>query len=112
MNARRRLFIAPSAQQDLLGIRQHIASDSTRAAVNQVKRILMHADMLRDRPDMGTDRTALRPSLRSVVERPYVIFYFPRDDRIEIVRVFHERQDIEGELRAFLQEHFPPPSPI
>ena len=69
----------------------------------------MHADMLRDFPELGTDRTALRPSLRSVIERPYVIFYFPRDDRIEIVRVFHEQQDIEGELRAFLDDTFPSP---
>ena len=106
MAARRRLIVAPSASEDLEGIWQHIAADNLGAARDQITRILAHADMLRDFPEMGLDRSRLAPALRSVVEQPYVIFYYPHDDRIEIVRVFHGRQDIEAELLSFLRQNF------
>ena len=106
MTARRRLIIAPSASADLEGIWLHIAADNPDAARNQITRILTRADMLRDFPEMGLDRSRLAPSLRSIVEQPYVVFYYPRDYQIEIVRVFHGRQDIEAEFTAFLQENF------
>ena len=104
MAARRRLIVAPSAYRDLEEIWQHIAADNTVAARGQIERILLRADRLRDFPEMGIDRSLLAPSLRSVVERPYVIFDYPRIDRIEIARVFHGSRDIEAEFLSFLDE--------
>ena len=108
MASRRRLVLAPSAYQDLKGIHDHIAADNPQVARKQVKRILIHAEMLRDYPEIGFDRSRLAASLRSVIEKPYVVFYYPRDDRIEIVRVFHGHQDIEAELVSFLEKSFKP----
>ncbi|MCG8356002.1 MAG: type II toxin-antitoxin system RelE/ParE family toxin [Kiloniellales bacterium] len=96
MVAPKRLIVAPSAYRDLKEIWKHVATDNPVAARAQVKRILMQADMLRDFPEMGLDRSLLAPSLRSVVVRPYVVFYYSREERIEIVRVFHGRQDIRN----------------
>jgi len=106
MAARRRLVIAPSALQDLEGIATHIREHDAAAAVRQIERILQKANGLRDYPEMGIARERLAPGLRSIVEAPYVVFYYPRPDRIEIVRVFHGRQDIEHEMLSFISRYF------
>ena len=106
MADRRRLFVAPSAARDLEEIWLHIADDNPPAAGRQVARILSVADGLRDFPDMGKARDRLTSGLRSLVEAPYVIFYYPHPDRIEIVRVFHGRQDIESEMLSFVRRYF------
>ena len=106
MAARRRLVIAPSALRDLEGIAAHIAEHDPAAARRQIERILRKADGLRDYPEMGIARERLAQGLRSIVEAPYVVFYYPRTDRIEIVRVFHGRQDIEHEMLSFVSRYF------
>ena len=103
---RRKLSISARAKRDLIDIRNFVAVDSPTAAKNQIGRILMHADVLRDQPFLGRDRSPLSPNLRSIVERPYTIFYYPQDDEIEIVRILANRRDIEPELRTFLRTHF------
>ena len=103
---RKRLIISASAKRDLIDIRDFVAADSPTAVKNQIKRILMHADVLRDQRFLGRDRSPLSPDLRSIVERPYTIFYYPQDEEIEIVRILANRRDIEPELRTFLQAHF------
>ena len=103
---RRKLSISARAKRDLIDIKDFVAADSPTAAKNQIKRILMHADVLRDQPFIGKDRSPLSPNLRSIVERPYTIFYYPKDDQIEIVRILANRRDIEPELRTFLRRHF------
>ena len=106
MAERRRLIVAPSAARDLEEIWLHIADDNPSAARRQVARILSAADGLRDFPDMGKARDRLASGLRSLVEAPYVIFYYPHPNRIEIVRVFHGRQDIENEMLSFVRRYF------
>ena len=75
MGDRKRLFVAPSAYRDLEAVWERIASDNPPAARKQIRRILDHVEALRDFPQMGADRSLLAPSLRSVIEAPYVIFY-------------------------------------
>lgn len=71
-------------------------ADGSKAR-SQLKRILLHADMLRDDDAMGRDRSELSPTLRSVDEHPYTIFYYPHDDAIEIARVLPTKRDINRE---------------
>ena len=108
MTDRRRLFIAPSAAYDLEEIWLYIAADSPSAARQQVLQILSAADKLCDFPDMGKVRNRLASGLRSLIENPYVIFYYTHPARIEIVRVFHIRQDIESEMISFVRRYFRP----
>ncbi len=108
MADRRRLFITRSAAYDLEEIWLHIAADSPSAARQQVSQILSAADNLRDFPEMGKVRNRLASGLRSLIENPSVIFYNTHPARIEIVRVFHCRQDIESEMISFVRRYFRP----
>jgi toxin ParE1/3/4 len=48
---------------------------------------------------MGRARDDLRHGLRSFPVGEYVIVYTIEDEDVEILYVFHGRQDIEGQLR-------------
>jgi toxin ParE1/3/4 len=47
---------------------------------------------------MGRSRDDLRPGLRSFAVGEYVIVHTIEHEDVEILRVFHGRQDIEGQL--------------
>ena len=71
--------------------------DALEAAVNH----------LRYHPNSGSLRFAFEleiPGLRSwsLQRFPYLIFYVPQDDRIDIWRVLHARRDIPAHLTAEL----------
>ena len=106
MAGRRRLVVAPSALGDLEDISVSIGEHDREAAARQIQGILRKADGLREFPEMGIARERLASGLRSIVHAPYVVFYYPRVDRIEIVRVFHGRQDIEHEMISFISRYF------
>ena len=67
-------------------------------------RILNTGDGLRDFPEMGKARDRLASGLRSLVEAPYVIFYYPHPDRIDVyLTVQLQREPAEWErIRRFL----------
>ena len=50
---------------------------------------------LAERPHMGRMRTEFNPPARSHHHQKHVIFYDVLDDAIFIIRVLHERMDIE-----------------
>jgi plasmid stabilization system protein ParE len=52
-------------------------------------------EKLTDFPAMGRPRYELRPMLRSFVSPPFLISYRRHADEIHIVRILHERRDIE-----------------
>lgn len=52
-------------------------------------------ERLTEFPEMGRPRHEVRPALRSFVAPPFVIFYRRKGDGIHIVRVLHERRDID-----------------
>jgi toxin ParE1/3/4 len=49
-------------------------------------------------PYMGRARDDLRPGLRSFPVGQYVVIYAIEDEDVQILHVFHGRQDIEGRL--------------
>ena len=55
--------------------------------------------MLAENPAIGRLRTAIDPPLRSHHHRKHIVFYDTFEDHILIVRVLHERMDIERHLR-------------
>ena len=75
--------------------RQSTSSTRSRPAINH----------LRHYPNSGSLRFAFEleiPGLRSwsLQGFPYLIFYVPQDDRIDIWRVLHARRDIPTHLTA------------
>ncbi|NKB54705.1 MAG: type II toxin-antitoxin system RelE/ParE family toxin [Alphaproteobacteria bacterium] len=48
---------------------------------------------LAENPLMGRDHGHIRPGYRRHIHARHSIYYRVRDDRIEIMRILHERQD-------------------
>ena len=72
----------------------HAASASLETAGTVIRSIERASAILRDHPLAGRARDESRPGLRSVVARPYVIFYRVRGNSVEVVRVLHSRRDL------------------
>jgi toxin ParE1/3/4 len=77
------------AEQDLLGIWEYIAQDSTAAADRMWQRFAERFQLLLRYPYSGEAQDRYRPGLRSVTEGKYIIFYEPRPGEIVIHRVLH-----------------------
>jgi toxin ParE1/3/4 len=95
--ARRRstLIWSPEARGDLSDIWDYYAKNAGRdRADNRVREISDAARLLETHPFAGRARDEIRPGLRSISVRPYVVFYRIRDDIAEIVRILHGRRDL------------------
>jgi toxin ParE1/3/4 len=83
------------AQRDLLSISAYYESAANKDVANRVlQRIIRSASSLIDNPYLGhhSDSTDGVHELQ-VARLPYLLPYRVADDRIEILRVFHESQD-------------------
>ncbi|KPF95714.1 plasmid stabilization protein [Rhodopseudomonas sp. AAP120] len=103
-----RLTWTLAARQDLLDIYDAIASEPS-AAERMLDRIEASVVLLASQPRMGVRRRDIRPSLRMLVERPYLILYRTEPDtdegpvrkveivrNVEIVRVVDGRRDLNA----------------
>jgi toxin ParE1/3/4 len=90
----------PRASADLSEIWEFIAEDSMARADEFIDRIDAKLQVLASQPLMGRERIDLAPGMRSVPVAPYVIFYQPVQDRIEIVRVLHGVRDIGAQFEG------------
>lgn len=91
------------ARTDLLDIYVMIGLEQPAAAERYFDRIEAKAELLRSQPRMGVRRSDLRPSMRMLVEVPYLLLYRtdPNTDEgpiaaIEIIRVVDGRRDLHG----------------
>ena len=91
-----RVLRKPLARTDLLDIWNYVADDSPAKADRLLDAINKHCQTLARFPRMGRPRTELGRSLRSFPVGNYVIFYREVSKGIEIIRVLHGAQDIEG----------------
>ena len=94
MPTARRVLWAPAAKRDLRDIWRHYARNaSPDIADNLLREISRAAERAGENPLAWRARDEIRPGLRSVLARPYSVFYRIRNDAVEIVRVLHERRD-------------------
>ncbi len=89
------LLKRPEAATDLEDIWWYIAQDSLEAADRLLDRIQEKLLSLAQFPQMGTSRDELKPRLRSFSVNSYLIFYFPLEDGIDVIRVLHGARDVE-----------------
>jgi addiction module RelE/StbE family toxin len=80
------------AVQHLAEIRSYIARDDPRAAQRVAARILESVDLLAGRPHIGRPGRLTGTRELVVSDTPYVIPYRVKEDRLEIVAVFHGKQ--------------------
>jgi toxin ParE1/3/4 len=93
-----RVLKRPQAEADLDDIWWYIAQDSPQNADRFLDRIHDKCLVLAEFPQMGVGQDELKPNLRSFSVGNYLIFYFPIENGIDIVRVLQGARDIEGFL--------------
>jgi toxin ParE1/3/4 len=89
------------ARTDLMEIYVMIGLEQPAAAERYFDRIDEKARLLKSQPRMGVRRSDIRPSMRMLVEAPYLILYRTDPDTdegsvnaVEIVRVIDGRRDL------------------
>ena len=82
------------AEEDLIAIWLHIASDNPRAADNLLDRIDERWNLLATQPYSGPTRPDIAPDIRHLVIGSYLTLYRVNSDHIEILRVLHSRRDL------------------
>jgi toxin ParE1/3/4 len=87
----------------LLDIYVLIGLERPAAAERYFDRIEAKAELLRSQPRMGIRRSDIRPSMRMLVEAPYLLLYRTDPDTdegpvrtVEIIRVIDGRRDLHG----------------
>lgn len=90
-----RIVRRPEAETDLLEIWWYIAQDSPHNADKFLDRLQESFFALAGFPQMGNSRDELITGLRSHSVGNYLVFYFPLEDGIDIVRILHGARDIE-----------------
>lgn len=92
------LVIRPKALDDLAEIWAYIAQDSPTHADVLATRVDRLFRILAKQPLMGRPRPELLPNLRSIPIGNYVIFYIPRENGIDVVRVLHGSRDLDSQF--------------
>jgi toxin ParE1/3/4 len=99
-SAKRSLVWSPEAEQDLLDIWLYLAPEASAGTADaQLRKIDATCRSLLMMPFRGRPRNELRPGLRSVLVHPYAAFYGVGESTIDIVRVLHQRRDIDAILK-------------
>src|SRR5436309_1485230 len=88
--------ITAQARADLEAAWDSVAESNEAAADRLLDTILKQARLHAQFPLMGRPRNDLAANVRSFVVRPYVVFYRPVENTIEVLRVLHGARDIEG----------------
>lgn len=89
----------PQAEQDIKDAVWYYAGESMSAVDRFLREIKETLARIEEMPDAGSPRFSHDleiPNLRanSLQNFPYLLFYFERDDHIDLVRVLHTHRDI------------------
>jgi toxin ParE1/3/4 len=96
----RSILLSPEAEADLIQAAEYLDEETGTAVFghrlhDEIDHVL---DLIAANPWMGRARPELQDGLRGFPHGQYTIFWRLNDNRIDIVRVLHQRQDVE---RAF-----------
>ena len=89
-----RLLKAPLAKKDLAEIWSYIAQDSHKNADKFIDLIQEKLELIASFPSLGESCDELIDGLRSFPIGNFIIFYFPLEDGLDVVRVIHGSRDI------------------
>jgi toxin ParE1/3/4 len=87
------------SRADLVEILLYIRRDNHRAARRLLDTINGKLELLAEFPGLGQPREELSRSLRSFPIGDYLLFYRPRKDSIQLIRVLHGRRDLRNQFR-------------
>lgn len=89
----RRLDITQDAENDLDGIFSFIARDKPIAALHFVQRLKRRCLTLAKNPFVGENCDEVRPGMRRLNYRNYLIFYRVDEHVVIILRIIHGARD-------------------
>ena len=92
------------AIQDLDEICTFIAQDNVKAASKLFDAIRKKCKLVAGFPNMGKSYAWISPDLLVFIIEDYIIFYYPRIDGIDIVRVIYGKRDLKALFEDFLDE--------
>ena len=84
------------AVQDLDEICEYIATIDRRAASQLFDTIRQKCKLIAGFPGMGKNYQQLSPGLRGFTIDDYIVFYYSREDGIDIARVISGYRDLES----------------
>ena len=87
-----RIVWSRRAVQHLAEIRSYIARDHPQAAQRVAARILESVDLLAGHPHIGRSGRVIGTRELVVSGTPYVIPYRVKEDRLELIAMFHGKQ--------------------
>jgi toxin ParE1/3/4 len=83
------------AEEDLIEVWTHIASDDPRAADRVLDELERKTMLLARYPEIGRERPDIAPGLRYLASGNYLILYRLAPDSVEIVRYVHGSRDLK-----------------
>jgi toxin ParE1/3/4 len=84
---------------DLEDAYEFILYDNPPAAAAEVDKILKAVERLKDNPAMGRAGRVPKTRELAVSGTPYLVIYRVKNDRLEILRVFHGARRLTGRTR-------------
>lgn len=99
----RRLRYGNAARRDLIAIARFIRDASSSRSIGEgfAKTLQQRCERLARLPGLlGRQRPELRPDIRSLTFREYVIFFRYLDDSVEIVRILERHRDVAAEFEG------------
>lgn len=95
-----RVLISPKAEEDLIEIWRFLAIERSDKFADQfVDKIYEKMSLLKKMPQLGQKREELKLELRSLLVKPYVVFYSQNAKVCKIIRVLHCSRDILRHLK-------------
>jgi toxin ParE1/3/4 len=84
------------AIKDVEDICEYVARQNTKAASQLFDAIRKKCKLVAGFPNLGKSYSRLAPNLRGFVVEDYIIFYYSREDGINIARVVSGYRDLES----------------
>ncbi|MGV3711586.1 type II toxin-antitoxin system RelE/ParE family toxin [Pseudolysinimonas sp.] len=86
--------LTPAAQKDLSSIWEFSEERwNVRQAETYLREIQSAIERVADDPERGRRRDEIREGYRSYSVESHVIFYLPRVDGVDVIRILHQRMD-------------------
>lgn len=87
--------LSDEAIRDLEELCDYLAQNEPKAASRIFDNIRQRCKLLAQFPNMGKSYDRFAPDLRGFVIEDYIIFYYPRQDGIDVVRIVSGYRDLE-----------------
>ena len=94
-------FFSKLAIKDLNEICEFIGQTNIKVATKLFDNIREKCKLVSSFPNMGKDYSWILSDLRGFIVNEYIIFYYPLENGIEIIRVVYGKRDLSAVFEEF-----------